>query len=232
MRITFIILAIFSLAACSSTTPTVQQGPGAEVTFDGLHRVNDSRADRIWIKPDIDLSKYDALMFASAGIQYSHPDAKSRYDRNADTFPLSEKQKQLLIDTVSEAMTKELSKIEHYSIADTAGPGVLEVTIGLMDVSSKIPEDFFTGRSNIYLNSLGAATLVVELRDSRTEEALARMVDRQQIEPVVMRESTPPANKMEVSRYARNWGARLRAGLDELHELGCFVCNVPGDIKN
>lgn len=231
MRIFVLLMAVISLAACTST-PTVQQGAEAEVTYDGLHRVNNTASDKVWIKPDIDLSRYDQIMFESAGIQYAHPDAKSRYDRNADSFPLSEAQKDSLQENVREVFAQELQKLENYTFTDAPGPGVLEVIIGLMDVTSKIPEERFSGRSDIYLADLGSAVLIVELRDSRTEESLARVVDQEAIEPVVARESNPASNQMEVRRYARMWASRLTNALDELHNLGCYVCNIPGDVQN
>jgi len=39
------------------------------------------------------------------------------------------------------------------------------------------------------------------------------------------------AFKMEVQRYARMWASRLVNSLDELHELGCYVCAIPGDVQ-
>lgn len=231
MRTIILALAIFSLAACTGT-PTVRQGADAEVTYDGLHRVNNTVSDKVWIKPDIDLSQYSLILLESAGIQYSHPDSKSRYDRNADSFPLDEKQKANLQQSVRDVFAQELKKIEHYEFTDQPGQGVLEVIVGLMNVTSKVPKEMISARSSTYLADLGSATLIVELRDSRTEETLARVIDSKRIEPVVARESNPVTNKMEVQRYARMWATRLVSSLDELHELGCYVCAIPGDVKN
>ncbi len=231
MRNFVLLLAIFSLAACTGT-PTVQQGAEAEVTYDGLHRVNNTVSDKVWIKPDIDLSRYDKILLESAGIQYRHPDATSRYDRNADSFPLDEEQKARLQKEVREVFAEELQDIEHYTFTDQPGPGVLDVIIGLMDVTSHVPEEITSARSSVYIADLGSAVLLVELRDSRTEEPLARILDREEIEPVVARESNSVSNSMEVRRYARMWASRLVRSLDELHELGCYVCNIPGDVQN
>ena len=230
MRNIAIVFAVFLLASCSST-PTVQQGPNAEVTYDGLHRVNNTVSDKVWIKPDIDLSKYSMILLESAGIQYNHPAARSRYDRNADSFPLTEQQKASLQASVREVFEKELQKIQNYEFTTEPGPGVLDVIVGLMNVTSRVPEQLVSARSSTYLADLGSATLIVELRDSRTEESLARVIDSKRIEPVVVRESNPVTNKMEVQRYARQWASRLVRSLDELHELGCYVCAVPGDVE-
>lgn len=231
MKIILIAAALLALAGCAGT-PTVQQGPGAEITYDGLHRVDNAKSQKVWIKPEIDLSRYDKLMVESAGIEYRHAKATSRYDRNADSFPLDEKQKARFEESVREVFTEELSKLESFTLTDEPGPGVLKITAALIDVVSKIPPDIMSARSSVYLNDLGAATLVLELSDSRTNEALARVADRRNVEPVVMQESTSVTNAVEVKRSMRVWGSRIRTSLDDLHALGCYICSVPGTSAN
>ncbi len=44
--------------ACTTTPPSNQTGPDAEVSFDGLHKVDNSQADLAWARPDFDISGY------------------------------------------------------------------------------------------------------------------------------------------------------------------------------
>ena len=115
MRHLITITTVLILSACAGT-PVVQQGPGAEVTYDGLHKVDGTQSDQVWIKPDIDLSRYDKIMLESAGIQYRRADATTRYDRNANTFPLTENQKARLREAVGEVMLEELRKVEKLKV--------------------------------------------------------------------------------------------------------------------
>jgi hypothetical protein len=228
MRITAVIALLLALGACSTTTPTVQQGADAEITFDGLHRVNDTLNRKVWIKPEIDLSQYDKIMFEGAGIHYREAESKSRYDRSASSFALDARQKERLEKAVSEVMVDEMQGIKNYAITEEAGPGVLKVSIALIDVISRIPPELTSARSEVYLDNLGSAVFVVEVADSNTNEVLARTVDGRNVQPVVMQESNPVTNTMEVKRSVRVWGSRLRSALDDLHEIGCYVCAVPG----
>ena len=233
MRTAILIIVIGLLTSCAtSTTPTVQQGPGAEVTYDGLHRLNDTIVDKVWLKPDIDLSQYDQLMVEGAGIQYRPLKRYSRTGGDGGAFPLTEQQKETLRQAVGEVMLDEISQTKYYAITDQPGRGVLKITLGLIDVVSKIPPERVSARGGMYLTDLGSAILVMELRDSRTNEALARVVDGTRVEPVVLQKSNPVTNIMEVKRSAKRWGNRIRTSLDELHELGCFVCSVQGSIEN
>jgi hypothetical protein len=72
------------------------------------------------------------------------------------------------------------------------------------------------GRGNIYLSSVGQATLVLELRDSETNAILARSIDRRAAEPVggTFTDSNRVTNAAEVRRLIRYWARRLREGLD------------------
>lgn len=232
MKIVCLLAALLTLGACTTATPIVQRGPGAEVTFDGLHRVDNTRFDRVWIKPEIDLSRYDEIMVESAGIRYREADAQNRYDRSASSFPLDEKQKNRFKEIVREVMTEELTGVQNYTFTRDPGPGVLKLTVGLIDVISRVPPETVSARSRVYLNSLGSATFVLEISDSRTDEMLARTADNQIAEPNVVQNSNPVTNSAEVRRSVRVWGSRLRESLDELHELGCYACNVQDTSTN
>ena len=218
------------LGGCTTPSqPTVQQGPGAEVTFDGLHRVNDTISNKVWVKPDIDLSQYDELLLESAGIHYRSVKNYRRNDSSADAFPLTDAQKAKLQRAVGETLLEEIKESQYFGITDKPGRGVLKVTLGLIDVVSRVPPERM-GRSEFYLRNLGQAVLVMEIRDSLTNEALARIADGTNVAPVVVQQSNPVTNLMEVRRSARVWGERIRTGLDELHQMGCYVCSVPGSI--
>jgi hypothetical protein len=217
---------LFSNESSAKKAPTVQQGPNAEVTFDGLHRVNKSKMDYAWIKPNIDLSQYDTLVFEGAGIQYRSVGNYRRHDRSANAFPLSEKQKAKLEKSVKDAFSSEFKKFKNYEVVATPKEGALKVTLALIDVVSSVPPQS-SGRNSFYLRDLGQATLVVELRDAVSNEALARLVDRTRVEPMTLQESNPVTNLNEVKRSVRRWGATIRNRLDQLHELGCYICEVP-----
>ena len=51
MRLILSLMVILMLAACAGE-PTVQTGPGAETSFDGLVKVDHSRFREAWVNPD------------------------------------------------------------------------------------------------------------------------------------------------------------------------------------
>ena len=91
------------------------------------------------------------------------------------------------------------------------------VRVGLLDVISRVPPDTI-GRSSIYLDRVGEATLVMELRDSMSNAILARAIDRRAAErsPGTMMESNRVSNRAEVRRLGRKWASIVRSGLETL----------------
>ena len=201
--------------------PRVQTGPNAEVTHDGLTRVDKSVMDLAWVKADLDLSKYNKLILAGAEIQYRLVDDRGAHYRpgrdDQSEFPISEEGKAKLRETVGEVFREQLAKSERYEITNIPGPGTLILVGTLVDVVSKTPPDDAPGRYEVYLSEVGEATLVIELRDSMTNEVLARAADRRAAETTGY---AVPSNTVtawsEVRRLAQSWASLLRKRLDDI----------------
>ena len=88
----------------------------------------------------------------------------------------------------------------------------------MIDIVSAVPPET-VGRNRIYLNRVGEATLVLELRDSMSNEILARSADRRGADPAWTIESSRVTNLAEVRRLARTWARILVNRLDQIAEL-------------
>ncbi len=214
---TFVLIG--SSVACTTAPPTIQTGPDAELSFDGLHKVDNSQADLAWARPDFDISGYTKIWLVGTGVEYRQVENRGRtsVDRTrGGPYFIDDKSRAQFEELVGEVFKEELEKIEKYELVDGPGPDVLMIRGGLLDVTSYVPPDPVGGRSVIYLSAVGAATLVLELRDSETGTILARSVDRRAAETIsgTFRRSNSVTNSAEVRRLVRYWGTRLREGLD------------------
>jgi hypothetical protein len=220
-RLTAIVATVL-VAGCATQDPSIQTGPDAETTFDGLVRIDHSRFAAAWIDPNVDLRQYDKIIPGGAEFEFRNVQrmsATAARRSNESEFWISDSNRQRLIDTVSEVFAEELQQSEHFTIAEEPGPDTLVIVGGLHDVVSQVPPES-VGRSEVWLSSLGEATLVIELRDSLSNEVIYRAVERRAIER--------PGNQMvrantattwaEVRRWARRWAVSLREGLDSIHE--------------
>ncbi|MFP6807149.1 MAG: DUF3313 family protein [Pseudomonadales bacterium] len=213
-------VVLATLVAGCQTAPSVQTGPNAEITFDGLHRVDNSKMQYAWVKPDMDLTGYTKIRLVGAGIEYRNvrnsPGGTSRVRSSQTDFPVNAKARAMLEELVREVFLDELGKSKHYSLVNEEGPDVLEITGALLDVVSNVPPQAI-GRTEVYLSRIGEITLVLEFRDSESNEILARGVDRRGVDPVMAVRSTSVSSRGEVKRELRKWAVRLREGIDSFH---------------
>jgi hypothetical protein len=219
-----IILALAALmAGCAAQEPSLQQGPDAEVTFDGLVRIDHGKFKDSWADPDIDFSQYNKFITGNAVFEFravkkSHSASFSRRS-NESEFWISDASKEKLIEVVTEVFRKEMDKSEKFTRADSPGRDVLVIVGALHDIVSRVPPDMM-GRGDIYLSSVGEATLILEARDSLSGETIYRAVDRRAAEQIggYGTVSNSVTNMSEVRRMAQRWATRLREGLDSIHE--------------
>ncbi len=207
------------MAGCATPTPTIDTSDEAEATFDGLYPISGSQADAAWARPGVDLSQYSKIRLQGVGIEYRPGGASGRTyaaRNNQSHFEVTEKQRASFEQVVREAFRDELARSERFTIVEENGPDVLLITGGLLDVVSYVPPEP-VGRVDIYLDRVGEATLVLEIRDSITQAILARVVDRRAAEAAVgVSVSDRVRNRAEVRRMARWWANLLRTRLDEL----------------
>jgi uncharacterized membrane protein len=212
--------AALILVGCSSE-PTIQTGPAAETTFDGLVRIDNARFAAAWIDPDIDVKQYNKIIPGGAEFEFraaQKVSASTARHTNQREFWISDANKQRLTEMVSEVFTEELQRSKHFTLTDEPGPDTLIVNGALHDIVSKVPPQD-VGRSEVWLRSIGEATLIIELRDSLSNEVVYRAVERRAIENAgQMTRANTATTWAEVRRWARRWAVRLREGLDSVHE--------------
>ena len=223
MKILSLILLSLFVVACTSAPPALQTGPDAERTFDGLVRVDNSRFQNAWADPEVDFSQYKKVMPGGARFEFravSKTAGRTTLSRGSQSeFWISEANRDKLVDTVSGVFNEEISKAQGWESAEEAGPDVLILRGALLDIVSFVPPEMI-GRGEVYLSSVGQATLVVEGIDSMSGEVVFRAVDRRSIESGgdTMTRANSVSTWAEVRRWARRYATRLREGLESIHE--------------
>lgn len=210
-------MSLLLIAGCASAPPAVDLE--SSPTFDGLYEVKGGQADEAWARPDVDISQYSKIMLKGVGIEYRPGGERGTTwaaRSSGGPYEVTERQKERLRTIAEEEFLEELGKSEHFSIVDEAGPDVLLVAGKLLDVVSYVPPET-AGRTDVYLREVGAATLVLELRDSITGTILVRAVDRRAAENLGMglQESNRVTNTAEVRRLFAGWARLLRERLDD-----------------
>ena len=223
MRSSMLVFLSLLIVACTSAPPALQTGPDAEYTFDGLVRVDNSRFRNAWADPEVDFSQYNKVLPGGAEFEFravSKTAGRTSMSRSSRSeFWISDADRDKLVEMVSGIFTEELSKAQGWEATDEVGPDVLTLRGGLLDIVSFVPPEMI-GRGEIYLSSVGEATLVIEGIDSMSGEVIFRAVDRRTIEPAgneMVRAGTV-TTWSDVRRMARRWATILRQGLESIHE--------------
>jgi len=220
MRIGFFALTLFAtlmIGGCATGTSRTPPELDANLTYDGLAKVKNAKVSSAWMRPGFNLAGYTRIMLLGAGIEYRPVKKINRAAAtSADSqFPLTAEQKERLRTIVSDTFRTELAQSQKFQLVDEPGPDVLLIYGGLVDVVSYVPPDPI-GRGNIYLRTVGEATLVIEIRDSESNAVLVRIADRRAAQSSgVALESNSVTNWSEVQRLARSWATLLRTRLDE-----------------
>ncbi len=226
-RFSLIVVLAFAITACAgSPAPTIQSGEDAQVSFDGLKRVDNTVMDSVWARPDIDLRGYRKVMFVPVGISYrevepSDPTTAVRRSPRSrgpqlHEFQLDEETKAFFEAEISAVFADEVSRSTVFTVVDEPGPDVIKVGVALLDVVSRVPPQART-RPRIFIEMVGEATLVLEIRGSMSNTIYLRAIDRRAASrQAEMIESNPVTNAAEIRRLGRRWGEIVRAGLDTL----------------
>jgi len=219
MKKIYFTLAVLMIVGCSSVPPTIQQGPDAEVSYDGLHVVDNSVFRQAWADPEIDFSRYNKIMPGGAFFEYRavrRTSSSSRARSSDSEFYIDEKGREKLKNLTSEIFNEEIAKSTRFTVTDARGPDVLVIRGGLHDIVSNVPPDNI-GRGDIYLSSVGEITLILEAVDSQSGEVIFRAVERRALDShgTAVRSSSVTTTA-EVRRVLRRWATTLRNGLDSI----------------
>jgi hypothetical protein len=203
--------------------------PGArpeETSYDGLVRVLDTDLEFAWVKPDMPLTAFDQVMLAPVELQFRAvrplTGTGSAQRSTRTEFPISEAGRAKLAEIANEKFREQLAGNRHYKLTDQPGATVLIVKPTLLDIISNVPPEP-AGRDDIFIDTVGAATLAVEIVDSVSGETLARGADRRKAEPAgslgtfgALR-SNEVTTWQEVRRLADRWARLLDRRIEQLY---------------
>jgi len=218
--ISLTLAAAILIAACTSKPPSIQQGPDAELSYDGLVRIDNSAFKRAWADPDADLSGYTKILPMKAVIEFRavNSSAGSSMRTSSDSeFPINDNNREKLVDEIGKILREEIDSNTRFAITDRPAQETLVLAVSLLDIVSRVPPER-SGRSDIYLSRVGEITIVLELKDSQSGETLLRAAERSSVEPAGNRgmRSNSVTNWSELRRLARRWGTKIRNGLESI----------------
>jgi hypothetical protein len=192
------------------------------VATDGLLKVNKGVLKETWISPDADLTKYTKIMLAEGEFEFRDVKKGPRFSNSIRShqsdFWVSDKDKARATEMISAVFGESVAKSKTFEIVDTAGPDVLEIRGGLIDIVSHVPPPRM-GAGETYITKIATATVVLQAVDSTTGDVLVSASERSRIERPGR--DMIGANNVEVNAEVKRWARRIATklvkGLDDIH---------------
>jgi len=209
-----LVLLVFVATAASACGPQpTQSKPIGEVNIEGLQQVPARNFEAAFLRPGVTFADYSKLMVKELELAFRTP------DREQNQFPLGEDQKTRFRAAMATAFGEELGKLQNVEIVTEPGPDVLALHVRVQDIVARAPGRRVggAGRAGFALETVGELTLVLELRDSESDEVLVRVFDRQAVEGAAMVSGESVVSTWQgVERLVGRWASRAREGLDRL----------------
>lgn len=186
---------------------TLSQPPA---TWDGLEYRPGTESELLYVQPGAHFNAYRTVLLDAPIIAVD-----SRWDPVGNSIPVGEG-----------VAPRHLSSREVQHIKDTIANEcrtilVRQVTAGGYEVVERPADDTVlvtSALANVYMDgtSSGRMTLVMELRDARTGQVLARLVGTKTGELGVLQFPDSVTDSADFQRAIKAWGRRLRAVIDEM----------------
>jgi len=201
-----------ALVGCASRGPSATE-------WDGLVLQPGTRLGAVFVKPGADIASYKNVLLDPVQISFAtnwDPNRGRRASARLTPADIASL-KSGLADMFRETFRAELAR-GGYVLVDEEGPDTLRVTAAIIDLYITVP-DTPPGRSRVYTASSGRMTLVAELRDSVTNEILARAVDARSGRSAGggLTWTNSVTNNADARRAMGVWASALRRGLDGLY---------------
>jgi Protein of unknown function (DUF3313) len=212
--------AILAVATLAVPVVTVaKEKPPAE--WDGLERrTNNKKLDNVYVRPNVTFKAYKRVSLGPVEVKFDKdwdPNSGTRGVSNRLSKEDIEKIRTGLSALFREEFSKRLGNAG-YPVVEESGDDVLHVEAALVNLYVNAPETMSSSVTRSYTMDAGQVTLVMELADSVTRQALARVVDTQQgMDTGRMTWTTSVSNSAEARRIVGLWSTQLIKALDRVN---------------
>jgi len=219
MRLAAIVAAVLMVGGA----PAVTLAADAPADWDGLVKVKSKKLDLVYLLPGADFRPYTKVILDPTEVAFKKNWVR---DYNNSTMGmtrrLDDSQAQQIMDKVREGMGEIFAKAYRdagYQVVQTPGPDVLRMRTGVVNLDIAAPDVMTAGRSTVFSQDAGEATLVLEGRDSQTGALLGRALDRRAAgdsRPYLRNSVT---NVSDFERVFQIWAKASVEGLAKLKEM-------------
>jgi hypothetical protein len=181
--------------------------------FEGLEQIPSQHFTAVFGRLGTDFTHYNGVILNDVELAFRTP------DRSKNQFPVNADGKDRFRNFLKQQFATEFENLQNIERVEAPGPTVLDLHVRVQDILATIPGRRVgaAGRATFALEAIGEITLVIELRDSESEEVLVRVFDQRALEGVAMFEDDKPVTTWpDIEQLCQQWALRVREGLDVL----------------
>jgi Protein of unknown function (DUF3313) len=194
--------------------PLIAAAQASSSPFPGLELVKSQEVDKLYRRPDVDVSGYQKILIGEPVVEFS----KNWNPRNYGSFGLSAAQlKKIRVDLADLAKSTFAKVLGEggYEIVTEAGDGVLEIVPSIVNLYISAPDTQTAGRARTYAMDAGSMTLALRVSDSVTGTLLAVAYDQKRGSSTGRLQWTSSvSNGAAASRILTGWAQQLKRELD------------------
>ncbi len=172
-------LVVIMAALGGATALAAPYGTTAPASYDGLVAVQTRNLDKLYVRPNADLARYQAVMIDPVTVEFSKDWNRSVNDPRYTTRIRPEDAQRIADQTtgnvggiLAEALTQR-----GYQIVTAPGPGVLRLSPHVTDLYVNAPDVFPPGVTRSFARDAGEATVTLEARDASNGTLVAVISD-------------------------------------------------------
>ena len=212
-------IAATALVCLAGAVAQAQSSPASD--SEGLVPVKSTKLDKPWLLPAADFRPFRKVLLKQAEVAFqknwlrdmnrSHASLAARVT-DADAAKIVREAR-----TGFDEVWAETFKANGWEVVSAGGEDVLQVRPAVVNLYVNAPTAAAPGISRVYTVEAGEATLLLEVRDSRTGTLLGRFADRRN----TTRSSRPQltdavTNRAEFRSLFANWATIAAKGLKDL----------------
>lgn len=169
-----------------------------------------------YVKPDIDLTKYNKVMVKPLKIEDIEVIKPPWEQDNPEEWTFEEGSGEAVRKLFKAAMHKELEVNGGYPLVAESADDVLRIEVELLSITPYVKPGSQTGDEGYEIETLGSGELVVsaEIRDSNTRELLILVEGERTIGDKYRKLSTENHIKNLENLFSK-WGVKIREALDK-----------------
>lgn len=222
-------MKLLKISAIAVTLAAVPLAAQTGDNLEGLVKVKSQRADAAYLLPGVDFRTYTKVMFDPTEVAFRR-NWQRDYNRSAMGGRRLDDREVAEIVTAArsgfEDVFTEAYREAGWQVVSQAGPDVLRLRTGVVNLYIVAPEQLTAGRTRTYSAEAGEATLVIEARDSLTGALLGRAIDVRTVGDLGGIR-TQVSNRADFEMVFRQWARASVRGLEELKAQSPFDPSAP-----